>query len=149
MESAGINVAQGVQRDAATREQQQKIRENEKLEMKELIEKYQQNLEKIDKAKKVVKQVNAEQNEIKEKIKEFMKRYTLNNIFTQDGGKIVYQVQNVQRPINKKFLEKRVLELMGDINGREFMRKILGNVEATKREHIIFKVGKTKRQVYV
>lgn len=137
-----------LQRDLVPREQQ-KIRENEKMEMKDLIEKYQQNMERMDKAKKAIKQLNAEQNEIKERIKDFMKKYTLNNIFTQDGGKIVYQVQSVQRPLNKKFLEKRVLELLGDINGKEFLKKILMNVEAQKREHIIFRMGKTKRQVYV
>lgn len=133
----------------AKEQQQQKIRDNEKLEMRDLIEKYQQNQERLEKAKAVIKQINTEQNEIKDKIKTFMKKYTLNNIFTQDGGKIVYQIQNVQKPINKKYLEKRVLEIMGDINGREFLRKIMSNVEAQKREHIIFRVGKPKKQVYV
>lgn len=137
------------QASTAQQQQQQQIDENEKVRVKELIERYQANVEKITKTRKIMKQLSDEQDEIKEAIKEFMKKYNLNNIFTQDGGKVVFQMQNVQKPINKKFLEKRVLELLGDVNGREFLKKIYANMEVIKREHVMFRMGKSKLQVYV
>jgi hypothetical protein len=129
--------------------QQQPIDENEKIKVKEFIERYQANADKISKTRKLMKQLSDEQDEIKEAIKEFMKKYNLNNIFTQDGGKVVFQMQNVQKPINKKFLEKRILELLGDINGREFLKKIYANMDVIKREHVMFRMGKSKLQLYV
>ncbi len=125
------------------------IRENEKMEMKELIEKYKSNTEKLNKANRVIKQIRLEQEDIKDKLKDFMKKHSLQNIFTQDGGKIIYQNQNVQCPVNKKFIEKKILEIMGDMNGRELINKIFNSRETVKREHLIFKNGKEKSQLYV
>ena len=59
------------------------------------------------------------------------------------------QMQNVQRPINKKFLEKRVVELLGDTQGRDFLKKIYASMDVIKREHVMFRMGKSKLQVYV
>lgn len=125
------------------------IRENEKMEMKELIEKYKSNTEKLNKANRVIKQIRLEQEDIKDKLKDFMKKHSLQNIFTQDGGKIIYQNQNVQCPVNKKFIEKKILEIMGEMNGKELINKIFNSRETVKREHLIFKNGKEKSQLYV
>jgi hypothetical protein len=130
-------------------DQKMVIRENEKMEMKELIEKYKSNTEKLNKANRVIKQIRLEQEDIKDKLKDFMKKHSLQNIFTQDGGKIIYQNQNVQCPVNKKFIEKKILEIMGDMNGRELINKIFNSRETVKREHLIFKNGKEKSQLYV
>jgi len=78
-----------------------------------------------------------------------MKKHSLQNIFTQDGGKIIYQNQNVQCPVNKKFIEKKILEILGEMNGKELINKIFNSRETVKREHLIFKNGKEKSQLYV
>jgi butyrate kinase len=127
----------------------QKIKENEKLEMKELIDKYNNNLEKLNKLKRAIKQINLEQDEIKDKLKDFMKKNNIFNIFTQDGGKVIYQIQNVQPPLNKKFIEKRIIELVGEPNGKDLISKIFMNRDSKKRESIILKVGKPSGRVYV
>ena len=130
-------------------DQKMVIRENEKMEMKELIEKYKSNTEKLNKANRVIKQIRLEQEDIKDKLKDFMKKHSLQNIFTQDGGKIIYQNQNVQCPVNKKFIEKKILEILGEMNGKELINKIFNSRETVKREHLIFKNGKEKSQLYV
>jgi transcriptional regulator of heat shock response len=122
---------------------------NEKVEMKELIEKYQANLDKINKIKRAVKQLSLEQEDIKEKIKVFMKKHQIQNIFTQDGGKVVYQIHSVQPPINKKFLESRIVELVGENSGKELISKIFLNKQPIKRESVLFRPGKTNGQIYV
>lgn len=130
-------------------EQKMIIRENEKMEMKELIEKYKSNTEKLNKANRVIKQIRLEQEDIKDKLKDFMKKHSLQNIFTQDGGKIIYQNQSVQCPVNKKYIEKKILEIMGEMHGKELINKIFSSREMVKREHLIFKNGKEKSQLYV
>lgn len=122
---------------------------NEKVEMKELIEKYQSNSEKINKIKRAVKQMSLEQEDIKDKIKAFMKKHEIQNIFTQDGGKVVYQIHTVQPPINKKFLEKRILELVGEASGKDLINKIFSNKQPIKRESVFFRPGKSNKQIYV
>lgn len=122
---------------------------NEKVEMKELIEKYQANLDKINKIKRAVKQLSLEQEDIKDKIKVFMKKHQIQNIFTQDGGKVVYQIHSVQPPINKKFLESRIVELVGENNGKELVAKIFQNKQPIKRESVLFRPGKNSGQIYV
>lgn len=124
------------------------IQENEKIAMKELIEKYRSNNEKIQKINRALKQARLEQEDIKDKLKVFMKKYSLQNIYTQDGGKVVYQSQMVQTPINRKFIEKRIIELMGDTKGKEFITNLISKREQSKREHLTFRTGKNN-QLYV
>lgn len=128
---------------------QKPIKENEKIEIKENIEKYNLNLEKLNKLKRAIKQIVLEQEGIKDCIKEFMKKNSINNIFTQDGGKVVYQVQSVQPPVNKKFIEKRIVELLGESAGKELNTKIFMNREIKKREQVIVKNGKSGGKIYV
>jgi hypothetical protein len=122
---------------------------NEKIEMKDLIEKYQANLEKINKIKRAVKQLSLDQEDIKDKIKVFMKKHQIQNIFTQDGGKVVYQVHSVQPTFNKKFLETRIIELVGEPSGKELVNKIFSSKQPIKRESVLFRPGRANGQIYV
>lgn len=130
-------------------EQPKTISESEKVETRELIEKYRQNSEKLQKINRAAKQLRVEQNEIKEKIKTFMRRKAIRHIYTQDGGKIVYQTQMVQIPLNKKYFEKRVVELLGTTEGKTLMERVLANRERTQREHVTMRIGSKGSQVYV
>lgn len=123
--------------------------EKEKNELRLLIERYHANNQKLQKVSEASRVLRNEQNEIKEKLKTYMKKNSVTNIYTQDGGKIVYQKQKVNIPLNKKYFETKIIELLGESKGKEILQKIINERQFVQREHITFRVGKEKSSLYV
>lgn len=123
--------------------------EKEKNELRLLIERYHANNQKLQKVSEASRVLRNEQNEIKEKLKTYMKKNSVTNIYTQDGGKIVYQKQKVNIPLNKKYFETKIIELLGESKGKEILQKIINERQSVQREHITFRVGKEKSSLYV
>jgi hypothetical protein len=125
------------------------IVEKEKTELRMLIDRYHANNVKLQKVNEASRILRNEQNEIKEKLKIYMKKNSVTNIYTQDGGKIVYQKQKVNVPLNKKYFESKIIELLGEVKGKEILGKIINERQSVQREHITFRVGKEKSSLYV
>ncbi len=117
--------------------------EFDREEIKAMIEKYREQNEKVAKITSALQKLKQEQDELKTQIKTFMKKNALNNIYTKDGCKVVYQTQYVSAPINRKFFEKSICEKMGEQNGKEFINNIYSKREKVKRDQVVFRGGKS------
>lgn len=126
----------------------QSVSEREKEEVRTLLAKYHENQLKINKILQAKKTLNQEQEFIKEKVKNFMKKNELNNICVISGGKVSYNKEQIKEPINKKFFESKILTQLGDTNGKQFIDNLYLNRQTIEREKILIKIPK-QGQLYV
>jgi hypothetical protein len=126
----------------------QSVSEREKEEVRNLLAKYHENQLKINKILQAKKTISQEQEMIKERVKLFMKKNELNNICVISGGKVSYTKEEIKEPINKKFFENRILNQLGDSNGKQFIDSLYNTRQTIEREKVLIKIPK-QGQLYV
>jgi hypothetical protein len=77
-----------------------------------------------------------------------MKKNELNNICVISGGKVSYTKEEIKEPINKKFFENRILNQLGDSNGKQFIDSLYNTRQTIEREKVLIKIPK-QGQLYV
>jgi len=126
----------------------QSVNEREKEEIRNLLAKYHENQLKINRILQAKKTLHTEQEQIKEKVKLFMKKNELNNICVISGGKVSYTNEQIKEPINRKFFESKILVQLGDNNGKQFIDSLYNSRQLVEKEKILIKIPK-QGQLYV
>lgn len=126
----------------------QSVSEREKDEIRNLLAKYHENQIKINRILQAKKALHTEQEQIKERVKLFMRKNELNNICVISGGKVSYSREQIKEPINRKFFEHKILSQLGEGNGKQFIDSIYNSRQLIEKEKILIKIPK-QGQLYV